>query len=108
MPKDVRGTWKLKQSNNPLVTLTINEQDGDGTFAGGTNKAQFGNHSGPIEDARTTETEITFRVRWSNGPVGRYTGRFDFQGRLTGFTFDESNPAAQATWVAIDKLFGNM
>ncbi|MEU5047705.1 hypothetical protein [Streptomyces griseorubiginosus] len=106
MVKDVRGTWRLKQSNGPLVTLNINE-DPDGTFAGNST-AQFDGITGTIDDARATDSEITFRVPWSNGPVGRYTGRFDFQGRLTGITFAEGHPDQQATWVVDEKTFGPM
>lgn len=108
MTMDVRGTWHLKQSNGPLVALTINDEGLDGTFAGGTNQASFDGITGNIDDARATDGEITFRVPWSNGPVGRYVGRFDFQGRLTGVTFAEGHPEQQATWVVDEKTFGPM
>lgn len=104
MPKDVRGTWHLQQSNGPMVTLHINE-DPDGTF-GGNSTAEFDGITGTIDDARATDDEITFRVPWSKGPVGRYVGRFDLQGRLTGITFAEGSPAEQATWVVEEKTFG--
>jgi hypothetical protein len=61
MAKDIRGTWHLKQSNGPLVELRINGEDTDGSFADqGT--ARFDGISGPVQDARATDTEITFRV----------------------------------------------
>jgi hypothetical protein len=108
MPMDVRGTWSLRQSNGPTVTLKIDGEDPDGSFAGGSNQASFDGNSGPIQDAKATDTEITFKVPWSNGPVGRYTGHFDFQGRLTGVTFAEGHPEQQAQFVVDGKLFGAM
>ncbi|MEV6882376.1 hypothetical protein [Streptomyces sp. NPDC051135] len=105
MVMDVTGTWHLKQSNGPLVEMRITGQDENGTFADQGN-ASFDGVSGPLKDARATDTEITFQVPWSNGPVGRYVGRFDFQGRLTGVTFAEGNPSQQAQWVVDEKTFG--
>ncbi|MFB7216608.1 hypothetical protein [Streptomyces sp. NPDC056255] len=105
MAMDVRGTWHLKQSNGALVRLDIME-DPDGTFGG--SRASYDGVTGTIDDARATDSEITFRVPWSNGPVGRYVGRFDFQGRLTGVTFAEGHPESQATWVVDEKTFGRM
>ncbi|MFE7941972.1 hypothetical protein ACFU46_32135 [Streptomyces griseoincarnatus] len=111
MVKDVRGTWQLQQTNGPLVTMTIEHEDPhDGSFSGGNNRASFDGISGPIEDARATDTEITFRVPWSNGPIGRYRGHFDFQGALTGVTFAEGHPDQQAQFVVDSsrKMFGSM
>ncbi|MFF3452559.1 hypothetical protein ACFYXJ_36105 [Streptomyces sp. NPDC002667] len=105
--KDVRDVWTIKQSNGPEVHFTINQQDHDGTFASRDNAAKYSGDHGTIDDARATLDEISFLVKWSQGPKGRYVGRFDFQGRLTGFTFDETAPSNQATWVCIDKTFGD-
>lgn len=101
MPKDVRGNWDLTQSNGFILHLEVAGQDGDGTFNGKANvhgKAGFTD----LTDTRATDDEITFLMG-----RGRYTGRFDFQGRLTGMTFDTANPNSQATWHA-NKLFGQM
>ena len=112
MAMDVRGSWKLKQANGPDVVVTVNAEDPDGSFAAGNNPpentASFDGISGPIQDARATDQELTFKVPWSNGPIGRYVGHFDFQGRLTGVTFNEANPGEQSTWVVNDKTFGRM
>lgn len=35
-----------------------------------------------------------------HGARGRYSGRFDFQGRLTGTCHDEAHPSAVASWYA--------
>ncbi|MFZ2529427.1 MAG: hypothetical protein WAX14_17525 [Rhodococcus sp. (in: high G+C Gram-positive bacteria)] len=99
MAKDVRGDWDLHQSNGFTLHVEVADEDPDGSFTGKANvhgKAGFT----PLTDTRATDDEFTFQM----GP-GRYTGRFDFQGRLTGITFDTAHPQSQATWFA-DKLFG--
>lgn len=101
MPKDVRGKWDLHQSNGFTLHMEVDGQDRDGTFNGKANvhgKAGFTD----LADTRATDDEITFLMG-----RGRYVGRFDFQGRLTGTTFDTQNPGSQATWFT-EKLFGPM
>ncbi|MEV6256726.1 hypothetical protein ACIHAX_19515 [Nocardia sp. NPDC051929] len=99
MSRDVRGNWSLHQSNGFTVHVEVAGEDGDGTFNG---KGNIHGQPGFIEftDTRATDDEITFQMG-----DGRYVGRFDFQGRLTGTTFDLSHPHSHATWFA-DKLFG--
>ncbi|MER7922913.1 hypothetical protein ABTY96_07195 [Streptomyces sp. NPDC096057] len=85
--------------------MTITTEDGDGSFAGST--AQFGDVKGDIVDARATDTDFTCQINWHEGPSGRYVGRFDFQGRLTGITYAVGHEEQQANWVCLDdKTFG--
>jgi hypothetical protein len=101
MPEDVRGNWDLYQSNGFTVHMEVAEEDADGSFTG---RATIHGKAGFTElvDTRATDSEITFQVG-----NGRYVGRFDFQGRLTGIAFDMTHPQNQATWFA-DRLFESM
>lgn len=47
---------------------------------------------------------IYFTVGWNHGPVGRYTGVRGPDHRLSGTTFDLTNPSSQATWFT-DRTF---
>ncbi|MBB4890762.1 hypothetical protein [Streptomyces netropsis] len=105
--KDVRGDWTIQQSTGHVVQIHIDNQDDDGTFASPQNTADYPGEHGTIDDAKATDQEISFRVNWSGGARGRYVGRFDFQGRLTGNGFDEANPTVQCTWACTSKTFGN-
>ncbi|GAA5023762.1 hypothetical protein [Kitasatospora paranensis] len=100
-PMDVRGDWDLTQSNGFTVHMQIDGEDPDGTFNG---RGNIDGKAGFIDlaDTRATDHEITFQMG-----AGRYTGQFDFQGRLTGTTVDTSHPTSQATWQA-NKLFGSI
>jgi hypothetical protein len=99
MSKDVRGNWDLTQSNGFVLHMEVADEDPDGSFTG---RANVDGQAGFIDltDTRATDDEITFQRG-----NGRYVGRFDFQGRATGMTFDVANPTSQATWFA-NKLFG--
>ncbi|MEU6947443.1 hypothetical protein ABZ957_19710 [Streptomyces sp. NPDC046316] len=108
MPKDVRGQWTIFQTSGHQVAMNVPAQDGDGTFDGATAQEHYSGN-GTITDARATDTELVFLIGWSNGARGRYTGRFDFQGRLTGVCYDEAHPTSQASWYAkkgANDLFG--
>ncbi|OJF79723.1 hypothetical protein [Nocardia seriolae] len=101
MPRDVRGNWDLHQGNGFTLHMEIADEDGEGSFDGRVNVHGKAGFTG-LADTRATDDELTFQMG-----NGRYTGRFDFQGRLTGVTFDVAHPQSQATWWA-DKLFGFM
>ncbi|NEA54794.1 hypothetical protein G3I60_11720 [Streptomyces sp. SID13666] len=101
MAMDVRDKWDLNQSNGFTLHMEIAEEDDDGFFSGRANiHGQAGFHD--LTDARATDDEFTFLMG-----SGRYVGRFDFQGRLTGSTFDTAHPSSQATFFA-DKEFGRI
>ncbi|MEU0769538.1 hypothetical protein ACIQUO_29140 [Streptomyces albogriseolus] len=101
MPMDVRGNWDINQGNGYTLHLEVDHQDPDGFFGGRVNiHGKAGYH--PIADAKATDTEFTFMMG-----NGRYTGRFDEWGRLTGITYDEAHPQSQSTWHA-GKTFGKL
>ncbi len=98
---DVTGEWVAHQSNGFDVTFHIRPTKGDftkldvearsgGGFAQGTGKVS-GN-------------SFLATVDWEAGPVGRYTGTFGGDGRLSGATFDLANPSSQATWFSQKKF----
>jgi hypothetical protein len=105
MTKDVRGDWAVHQGNGFTVRMEVLDEVGDGSFSGRTTiDGQAGERD--ILDGQVTDAEISFKVAGGN-LIGVYTGRFDFQGRLSGNAFQIENPTVQTTWVA-DRQFGSM
>jgi hypothetical protein len=101
MSKDVRGQWQIIQTSGHVVDLNIQGEDADGTFdANGNSAHERFSGNGAISDARATDDEFVCLISWDNGAKGRYSGRFDFQGRLTGVCHDEAHPSAVASWFA--------
>ncbi|MCX4816629.1 hypothetical protein OG601_39180 [Streptomyces sp. NBC_01239] len=90
----VGGTWKLYQSNGPVVTMNVS-QDSAGTLYG---SASCCGTPGTIRSGRVDGTGIYFVIAWSNGALGRYTGNLGPDRRLSGYTFDINNPSSQANW----------
>ncbi|MFJ2592141.1 hypothetical protein [Streptomyces erythrochromogenes] len=87
------GVWYLFQSNATVrVDLT---QDGAGRLFG---TVSSGNTVGTLREGSVDGNNIYFVVGWNHGPVGRYTGVRGPDGRLSGTTFDLTNPSSQATW----------
>ncbi|MDQ0577896.1 hypothetical protein [Streptomyces rishiriensis] len=99
MPRNVVGNWDIAQSNGFILHVQIDNEDEHGLLRG---KVNVHNKAGftDLQDARVTDTDITFLM-----PPGRYTGRFDSQGRLTGDTFQEGRADKQATWNAPNQVF---
>lgn len=91
----VNGTWRLAQANGYTVAFQINR---NGNTLAGT--GSYGNVVGTLRDGEINGRRVFFRVRWSNGSTGEYSGRIDSRGRMRGFTFDTARPQSQATWVA--------
>lgn len=92
---NVTGQWVAHQSNGFDVTFTIRPTDGDFTkldveasYSGG-----FAQGWGEVSGG-----SFFAEVDWEAGPVGRYDGTFDGEGRLSGSSFDKTNPSSQATW----------
>jgi hypothetical protein len=102
MARDVRGTWNIHQSNGFTVTVQVDDEDADGSFTGN-GDIGGGAQNITLTDTRATDNEFTMQMG-----RGRYVGRFDFQGRLTGQTFDVQAPHSQANWHSDPKLFGFM
>jgi hypothetical protein len=95
MAFDVSGRWQAKQTNGPLVTFDM-QQDGE-TLHG---TAAFDGNSGTGR-GRVAGNGFLFTVDWNGPSVGEYNGTFGLDGRLTGHTFDLSDPASQAGWVSL-------
>ncbi|MCP3760208.1 hypothetical protein [Streptomyces sp. TBY4] len=87
------GVWYLYQTNATVrVDLT---QDGSGRLFG---TVSSGNTVGTLRDGSVDGENIYFTVGWSHGPVGRYTGVRGPDRRLSGTTFDLTNPSSHANW----------
>lgn len=91
----IEGRWDLNQSNQTWVTLAI-EQRGD-TFYG---SGKHGRTAGTVEDGRIVDRDITFRIRWTDGQIGKYRGTIDREGRLKGSAYSLTNAADTVTWWA--------
>ncbi|WP_331749999.1 hypothetical protein OG963_43395 (plasmid) [Streptomyces sp. NBC_01707] len=102
MPKDVGGNWTLWQSDGFVLYMELRQDDLSGNFAGRVNIRNKAGYT-DVTDAHVSDEEFTFLM----GP-GRYNGRFDSNGFLSGITYDtrESQGMPQATWHAGEKKFG--
>ncbi|MFC8434914.1 hypothetical protein [Streptomyces sp. NPDC057253] len=101
MPFNVKGGWEIVQSSGHVVSMDVRSQQSGGRFDIGYNTArEVHSGNGRINDAWTSDSECVFLIVWDNGARGRYSGRFDFQGRLTGMCHDEAHPSAVASWYA--------
>ncbi|MFD9374200.1 hypothetical protein ACFWBH_01450 [Streptomyces sp. NPDC059999] len=87
------GVWYLYQTNATVrVDLT---QDSSGRLFG---SVSSGNTVGTLREGSVDGENIYFTVAWSHGPVGRYTGVRGPDRRLSGTTFDLTNPSSHANW----------
>lgn len=87
------GTWTLYQSN---ATVAVDfTQDSQGRLFG---SVHSGNTVGTVREGSVDGQNIYFVIGWSHGPVGRYTGVRGPDGRLSGTTYDLTNPSSQASW----------
>ncbi|MCJ0874323.1 hypothetical protein [Streptomyces sp. AP-93] len=87
------GVWYLYQTNATVrVDLT---QDSSGRLFG---TVSSGNTVGTLRDGSVDGENIYFTVGWSHGPIGRYTGVRGPDRRLSGTTFDLTNPSSHANW----------
>ncbi|ADP78630.1 hypothetical protein FraEuI1c_0549 [Pseudofrankia inefficax] len=111
MPFDVRGNWQIVQTSGHIVDMNVPDENPDGTFDYGATAHEKLSGNGTLSDARASDSEAVFLISWSNGARGRYSGHFDFQGRLTGVCHDETHPSSVASWYAKrgnGDLFGPM
>ncbi|WP_405977621.1 hypothetical protein [Streptomyces sp. NBC_00158] len=90
---DATGKYDIYQSN---ATVRVDfSQNGEGRVFG---SARSGNTVGTVREGSVDGQKIYFVIDWSHGPVGRYTGTRGPDGRLSGTTYDMTNPSSQATW----------
>ncbi|MGI5143810.1 hypothetical protein [Streptomyces sp. CA-106110] len=99
MSRDVYGQWDIVQTGGHTVVVHVFQTALDGNFDGA-KAVETDSGYADITESRVTNDEITFLIPWSSGARGRYTGRFDSQGRMTGVCFDEAHPENVASWYA--------
>jgi hypothetical protein len=92
---DVTGEWVAHQSNGFDVTFRIRPTNGDFTELD-----VEASYSGGFAQGKGEVSGDSFwaEVDWEAGPVGRYEGSFGSDGRLSGTTFDRTNPSSSADW----------
>lgn len=97
---DVRGTWRLLQSNGTEVTLSVSQTGSDIRGRG------FFNPIGAYGSRNTQGTfqgevvgrEVNFRVTWEDGQIGVYNGRISAGGILSGNSYSFRDPSNRADW----------
>lgn len=98
MAMNVSGRWQAQQTNGFLVTFDL-QQDGTGLQGTATAGGNSGTGRGQVDDTR-----FLFTVDWNGPSKGEYNGTFGLDGRLSGHTFDLSNPGSQAGWVGLKEF----
>jgi hypothetical protein len=83
----------MTQSNGAVVTMSIAQQ-GSGLYGSG----QFSKTAGTVRNGRIAGRSVFFRVHWTDGHIGEYSGRINSAGRLSGLGFDITAPKSQASW----------
>ncbi|MFJ3876560.1 hypothetical protein ACIPW5_03765 [Streptomyces sp. NPDC090077] len=90
---DAGGVYDVYQSN---ATVRVDfSQNAEGRLFG---SARSGSTVGTVREGSVDGQQVYFVIAWSHGPVGRYTGTRGPDGRLSGTTYDLTNPSSQATW----------
>lgn len=90
---NVSGVWRLTQSNGTVVTMNMVQQGG-GLYGSGI----FNRTAGTVKNGRVEKRMVFFRVQWTDGRIGEYSGRINAAGRLSGLGFDMTRPTSQASW----------
>jgi len=92
--------WDLVQSNGARVHLNVvqfgNQRE---QLFGSARTGDFGTLQGHTE-ARW----LTFTIKWNGGSVGVYNGFCNFDGTVTGSTFDQIHPESQALWHSLVQM----
>jgi hypothetical protein len=88
VPRD----WDLVQSNGFQVHIH-SPQFGNELVGSGSSNNDFGDLEGNTEGSF-----LAFTIRWHGGSVGVYNGFRNFDGTVTGNTFDQTHPESQALW----------
>jgi hypothetical protein len=112
MAHDVSGIWNIKQSNGYTVQVNIEQPRFDNVVLDGplSGTAQeytphgtdISNPNQTLQDGKLDGDAFVIRINWGNDTLGHYSGFFDPFGRLSGVTYDEMHPGAQATWFRQD------
>jgi hypothetical protein len=94
------------QSNGFTARFSIVQNGGDLTGSANHGPDQDGHFTRSMEARGTvTDTEFLWTISWDNGTRGRYSGRFESDGRIAGVSVDLEHPTSQATWIS-DRSFG--
>jgi len=92
---NVPQDWDLVQSNGAEVHINTAQfgNQREQLFGSGRTGNMFGTLQG-----HTESRFLTFTINWSSGSVGVYNGFLNFNGIVTGNTFDQTHPESQALW----------
>jgi hypothetical protein len=101
---DASGVWTAIQDNGTHAEFTVTQ--GDAQIQGNASYAQ-GYYTGNF-DGTLSGSDMKFTVYWQAPPnrngryesnsIGEYSGTISPTGRVTGTTFDKSNPQTHANW----------
>ena len=92
---NVPQDWDLVQSNKAHVHINTAQfgNQNEELFGSGRSDNDFGTLRGHTQDRF-----LTFTINWNGGSVGVYNGFLNFNGIVTGNTFDQVHPESQALW----------
>jgi hypothetical protein len=98
--------WTITQSGGAVVGLdVVQDRAGNLTGSGNVGGSNMRGHIPMGTEPRAGASRIVGRgvglfIQWDNGALGHYEGNISpVSGIITGITFDETNPATQATFL---------
>ena len=99
----IRTPFTIVQSNGPVVELTLRREAGsppDTFHLDATESDKTGTGDGSF----INDTFFLCVIHWRHGPIGEYHGTRGNNGRITGFAFDQTNHASQASWFTLQEF----
>lgn len=95
MARNVQGSWQAFQANGFTINFNV-FQAADGTLSGTANTTGL---SADKCTGKVTDTDFLFSAPWSPGDsVGVYSGTFNLEDRIVGFTVDANHAENIAAW----------
>jgi hypothetical protein len=105
---DLGNESTVQQSNGFRVRFRLGKNDlGEPKFIDADAFSSDGTQTdGSIVDGMIEDDRFVVKVEWGDsGASGRYSGRRDIDGTLSGVTFDLLNRESQATWFVPERTF---
>ena len=102
---DVSGEWRLIQSNDTTVKMTLHQSGSAITGKATYRKSKYDmfDMSGTLEGT-INGNQFSVKVYWaSEKSVGVYTGEIAPSGRINGKGYDQFHPETKAEWYSTRK-----
>jgi hypothetical protein len=95
---NLNGQWQIGHANRAYAIMDIIHRGNRLTGSG-----REGRNSGVLSGGRVHGREVYFRIKWSNGHIGEYSGRVNLRGKLSGLNHDV-NIGQQTSWYVADRF----